>query len=53
MTDEQIARIADGSTPHPGPYVKCLFDGDEPKPWPMFSRSAELARVLHESVVRP
>ncbi|WP_369275187.1 alpha/beta fold hydrolase [Streptomyces sp. R11] len=50
MTDEQIVRIVDGSTPHPGAtltepavlprplsehpgtYIKCLLDGDEPMP---------------------
>ncbi|MEV0634914.1 alpha/beta fold hydrolase [Streptomyces sp. NPDC050619] len=50
LTDEQIARIVAGSTPHPGAtltepavltrplselpatYVKCLLDGDEPRP---------------------
>ncbi|WP_342671278.1 alpha/beta fold hydrolase, partial [Streptomyces lushanensis] len=87
LTDEQIARIVSGSTPHPGAslaepavlarplgdlpatYVKCLLDGPEPSEdvarlltgerwrlvemdtghWPMFSRPAELARILLEA----
>ncbi|MFD9333274.1 alpha/beta fold hydrolase [Streptomyces sp. NPDC060028] len=84
LTAEQISRIVNGSTPHPGAtlsepavlarplgdlpatYVKCLLDGAEPSEdvaklltsehwrlvemdtghWPMFSRPAELARIL-------
>ncbi|MFH8383325.1 alpha/beta fold hydrolase [Kitasatospora sp. NPDC018058] len=84
LTDEQIARIVTGSTPHPGAtltepavltrplgelpatYLRCLLAGEEPDEdvaalvaggqwrlvelatghWPMFSRPAELARIL-------
>ncbi|WP_438295348.1 alpha/beta fold hydrolase [Streptomyces sp. HUAS TT7] len=90
LSTEQITRIVDGSTPHPGAtltepavltrplgelpatYIKCLLDGAEPSDgvaalltsrhwrlaemdtghWPMFSRPAELARILLDEAGR-
>ncbi|MGW1864447.1 alpha/beta fold hydrolase [Streptomyces mauvecolor] len=90
LSSEQIARIVDGSTPHPGAtltepavlarplgelpatYIKCLLDGAKPSDdvaalltgghwrlaemdtghWPMFSRPAELARILLDEAGR-
>ncbi|GAA4324561.1 hypothetical protein GCM10023086_51050 [Streptomyces venetus] len=57
---EQIARIVNGATPHPGATVAELLRSDrwelihmDTGHWPMFSEPRELARVLHESASRP